>query len=137
MSKYLVIETVITDEAILADALKQVSQEMGFEWERHQQPESLVGYQGRQREETAEFIVRRHQLGRASNDLGWKRKDGKFQVIVSEFDHSKNRTMNIVNEVRDAYAIIEATRAATANGYTVTPVKNGDGKVVQLTLARY
>lgn len=138
MSKYLIIETTITDEAILLAALDQVGWEMNFEWERHEEARPLVGYQGQQRQETAEFIVRRCQLGGASNDLGWKRQpDGKFQVIVSDFDSRKARTMRIVDEVRDAYAIGEATQAAKAQGYTVTPVKNENGKVVQLTLARY
>jgi len=138
MSKYLIIETNITSEPILAAALEQVGWEMNFAWEHHPEGQPLVGYEGRQRRETAEFIVRRRQLGGASNDLGWKRQpDGKFKVVVSSFDMGKQRTMGIVNEVRDAYAIGEATQKAKAQGYTVTPVKNDQGKVVQLTLARY
>jgi hypothetical protein len=86
MSHYTRMKTRITDSAALTRALAEV----GFpEVEVHAVAQPLVGFQGDLRAQTAEVIVRRKHLGRASNDLGFKRQpDGTFEAVVSAFDRS-------------------------------------------------
>lgn len=138
MSQYLKIKTEMKDPALVAQALAMAAEEHGFEWERHEQAVALRGYRGRTRQEKAEFIIRKRWVGRSSNDLGWSiQPDGTVQAIVSEFDQRQPRSMGIVKSVNDAYTIANATRIAQVAGYTVTPVKNGNGKVVELSLTKY
>jgi hypothetical protein len=84
MSAYITIETKITDENMLLQALA----DLGItEVERHEVAQHLYGYQGDERSETAEIIIRREHVGEGSNDIGFKRRaDGTFEAIVSEFD---------------------------------------------------
>lgn len=138
MSKYLKIKTAITDPALLAQALDAAAEEHGFQWEENDAPAHLNGYHGDMRKETAEYIIRRTWIGRSSNDLGWKKQtDGTFQAIVSGFDTRNGKAMDYVKSVNDGYTIAKATRLAQSKGYTVTPVKNASGKVVELQLAHY
>ncbi len=84
MSHFTRVKTVIKDRDWLATALRQ----MGFpEVEVHDQAQHLYGYQGDRREQTAEVIVRRQYVGRASNDLGFKENhEGAYDAIISEYD---------------------------------------------------
>src|SRR5262249_51250771 len=87
MSHYTRLKTRITDTKALTLALADV----GFPHvEVHASAQPLVGYLGDAREQTAEVIVRRKHVGRASNDLGFKRQeDGAFEMVVSAFDRRK------------------------------------------------
>ncbi len=50
---------------------------------------NLVGYRGDTRQQTADIVVRRRYVGGSSNDLGFKRlENGKYQIIVSQYDNS-------------------------------------------------
>ena len=85
MSLYRERKTKINDARALEEALKQ----KGFSPLRHSQPVSLEGYMGDKRKDTAEIIIPRTQVGRASNDIGLKRQeDGAFAAIISDFDKS-------------------------------------------------
>jgi hypothetical protein len=46
----------------------------------------LYGYRGDKRKEVCEIVVRRKHIGSSSNDLGFKKVNGKFQMVVSEYD---------------------------------------------------
>ena len=84
MSVYVTIATKITDQNRLLQALA----DLGFtQVECHEQAQSLIDYQGRQREQTAEIIIRRKHLKPDSNDIGFKQQgDGTYTVVVSDFD---------------------------------------------------
>ena len=84
MSHYTVIQTQIREVPILLRSL----QEMGFQHvEFHEQAQHLFGYEGDQRPETAEIIIRREYIDEVANDVGFKRQEsGEFQAIVSEYD---------------------------------------------------
>ena len=85
MSLYRERKTKINDARALEEALKQ----KGFSPLRHSQPVPLEGYMGDKRKDTAEIIIPRQQVGRASNDIGFKRlEDGSFAAIISDFDKS-------------------------------------------------
>ena len=86
MSLYRERKTKINDARALEEALKQ----KGFSPLRHSQPVPLEGYMGDKRKDTAEIIIPRQQVGRASNDIGFKRQeDGSFAAIISDFDKSQ------------------------------------------------
>jgi hypothetical protein len=94
---------------------------MGFpNVERHEEAEHLYGYQSDRRPETAEVIIRRKDIGPASNDIGFKREaSGEFQAIISEYDRSrfsqtwlqelnKHYAYNVImNQAREQNLIVE------------------------------
>ena len=68
MSKYLAFpEIVFKDRRLLRAALA----DLGYSEVEEGEALPLYGYQGDRRPETAEIIVRRRNLGSASNDLGF------------------------------------------------------------------
>lgn len=107
MSHFSVIKTRITDQ----DALVKSLAELGFKHvEVHEEAQHLYGYQGDRRRQTAEVIVRRKYIGRASNDIGFKRQeDGTFQATISDYDrHRYNQQwLDRLNQ-RHAYHVTRA-----------------------------
>jgi hypothetical protein len=87
MSQFVKIRTLIREKSILAESLKQMSFP---EVEVYEEPHHLFGFQGDQRADTAEVIVRRKFVGRLSNDIGFKlQESGEYQAIISEYDRRK------------------------------------------------
>jgi len=86
MSAYVGCETEIADQESLLEALV----ELGIPRDRievHEVARSLYGYQGDVRSQKAHVIVRRRDVGAASNDIGFERmEDGRFKTWVSEYD---------------------------------------------------
>ena len=87
MSKYCETETKINDARHLATALES----MGFTIEVHEKAVALFGYQGDEREEKANVIIRRAHTGLpASNDVGFVREaNGTYRAIISQYDQQK------------------------------------------------
>ena len=82
MSKYSEAATTVRNQSYLVAALT----ELGYEPEVHADGAALVGYEGRERPERAHVIIRRVQIGPASNDIGFVRKpDGTFGAVLSEY----------------------------------------------------
>src|SRR5260370_24593590 len=65
MSKYGLLETQIADQKYLIASLG----EMGYRVEVHPQGAALVGYEGHERQEKANIIIRRQQLHSASHNI--------------------------------------------------------------------
>jgi hypothetical protein len=94
MSQYHAQRTLYKDAECLVGALK----EQGYETvEVHEQAVQLYDFQGRPTcyldkfGDKANVIVRRHIVGGAANDLGFRKEsDGTFSAIVSEFDDHKH-----------------------------------------------
>jgi hypothetical protein len=57
--------------------------------EVHQDPIPLVGFEGTRRQQRAHVVIRRHHVGRSSNDLGFERTPTGFRAHVSDFDQSR------------------------------------------------
>ena len=77
---------VCEDRACLIVALE----EMGFHPEYHDAPQRLVGFQGDHRADRAHVIIRRAEVGHASNDIGFFFKDdGTCETIVSDYDRGR------------------------------------------------
>lgn len=125
MSAYQECETIITDGPPLMAALK----EMGFEPEQFEQPVPLVGYHGDERAQLAHIVVRRIQIGSASNDVGFvKESDGRYRAIISDFDsHRFNQSW--LGKLTQSYAEHRALGIAKAKGYRFLGKTVSDGKV--------
>ena len=86
MSHYSKVSTKIKNRACLVKALV----DLGFPADKievHDIPKSLLGYMNDVRPEKANVILRRHQVGGSSNDIGFVlREDGTFEAIISEYD---------------------------------------------------
>lgn len=94
---------------------------------------TLVDYVGKPRPESAEIVIRRHYLGRASNDIGFKKTDTGYVPIVSEFDQRHVLNGRFLQEVRRQYAEAAAHVIAGRLGRTIERRVDGKGAIV-LTL---
>jgi hypothetical protein len=132
MSKYLKIGTEIKDEGLFLDALREVCNEEGIEFEQGEDL-SLYGYQGRERSEKADYVIRRRFVGRSANDLGFRRReDGSIEAIISEYDQ-RTRGQRIFNSVKRHYAVKAVQRAARRAGHTVRE-EQAEGNAVRLRI---
>ncbi|MBN1607292.1 MAG: DUF1257 domain-containing protein [Polyangiaceae bacterium] len=102
MSHYTTIQTQFRELPILLSSLQQ----MGFQHvECHEQAQPLYGYQGDRRPETAEVIIRREHIGRAANDVGFKRQEsGEFRATISEYDRRTRCNDQWLRELNRTYA---------------------------------
>lgn len=119
MSHYTQVRTRFRDPEILRAALADV----GFPVvEVHAAPVALYGYQGDARADTAEVIIRRANIGPASNDVGFKRHaDGTYRAIVSEYDARSNGWHKArMDQISQRYAYHAIRREAARAGLRVT-----------------
>ncbi len=80
--------TPMTDQECLLAALA----ELGFDSSKvevHATPVNLVGYRGDTREQRANIVIRRQNVGSASNDVGFLASATGYQAFVSGFDHPR------------------------------------------------
>lgn len=103
---------------------------MGFKKvELHKEAANLYGYQGDKREQTAEVIIRRAEVGGSSNDIGFKRqKDGTFEAIISDYDKSRYNA-NWLKKLNQKYAYHKVTAELSDMGYEVENVVTENGKI--------
>ncbi|MBN2005067.1 MAG: DUF1257 domain-containing protein [Anaerolineae bacterium] len=111
MSHYTVLNTQFVDVETLVKALSDV----GFSHvEVHDHPQILMDWVGLPRPQKAEVIIRRKYVGRASNDIGFRRqKDGTFQAIISKFDrirHSENWLQSVARRYAYHATLVTLTR---------------------------
>jgi hypothetical protein len=135
MSKYAELRTVIDDEALLTEALR----DLGYLPEIASEPRSLSGYLGDERPEKATIIIRRNQLDSASNDIGFARgPDGTFRAIISEYDRSIGFDDAWLSRLAQAYKERQTMSVANAKGYVFKGrevVQTPQGKTVRLRFA--
>ena len=114
MSKYSETSTTIRNQSYLVAALT----ELGYKAEIHADGAALVGYEGRERPERAHVIIRRAQIGPASNDIGFVRKpDGAFGAVLSEYDRGIGFDEKWLGRVHQAYKEQQTLADAKAKGY--------------------
>lgn len=137
MSKYKEIQTEIDDPTILAQTLQEVGERLEFQFEDHRHaPAQVKGYMGDLRQQTAHFIVRKRFVTASSNDLGWQQQpDGKFTLLISDYDAHTQRALEIAEEVAYHYTVVKAERAARLEGYTIKRQCATNGQVVHLYLS--
>ena len=110
MSAYLTLDTPMFETELLVLALH----DLGYgpdKVEVHEVPQSLVGYEGRQRTEHAHVIVRRRHIGGASNDVRFRLAPTGFVAEISGYDRSRF-TNGWLDQLHERYAAHEAERDA-------------------------
>jgi hypothetical protein len=133
MSHFTTMTTQITDPEALRAALADV----GYDHvEVHDEAQALYGYQGDRRDDRAHVIVRRRHVGRASNDIGFRREeDGRFLAVISEYDRRVHDEawLGRVN-ARHAYHATTATLAE--QGFHIADEAVEEDGSVRLVLRR-
>lgn len=100
MSKYLTFtDVVFKNEALLVAALG----DLGYKEVECGEALPLYGYQGDERTERAQLVVRRKHVGVASNDLGFARTEQGFTPIISEYDQRALHNGAFIAHLRTAY----------------------------------
>jgi Protein of unknown function (DUF1257) len=106
--------------------------EMGYHPQVSEKAQHLEGYHGDQRQQTAEIIIKRREVGGASNDVGFKRNaDGTFTAIISDYDKSATFNAKKQQQLKCIYTEKVAMKQAKNNGLkfvgkkTVNDTKTG------------
>ena len=96
----------------------------------HDIAQPLIGYEGDVRRTKAEVIVRRDEVGVASNDIGFAKKpDGTFEAIISAFDRS-HYGKAWLERLSHAYSLRAVDSFAAAQGFEIVEsVPNAEGEV--------
>lgn len=134
MSHYAVYKTKFKDLDALLNALvlvgwKDTQIEIG-----HSRP--LMGYEGKERPEKAEVIIRREFVGAAANDIGFaKDKDGVYQAIISDYDRNRKYNDVWMGKLQQHYNRLVDLKRAKAGGWVVTETKLENG-AVKLSMKR-
>lgn len=113
MSAYNEIQTQFSDQGCLVEALK----EMGYHPQVNEKAQNLEGFHGDKRQQTAEIIIPRKQVGGASNDVGFKKNaDGTYTAIISDYDKGSCFGKKKQDQLKALYAEKHAIKQAKANG---------------------
>ena len=134
MSHFTSIKTQIKDKEALIKSLNDVGLK---NLEIHETAQSLYGYQGDVRPETAEIIIRRKYVGSASNNIGFKlQEDGQYQAIISEYDrHRYNQ--NWLGKVMQRYGYYTLKASAEEQGFTIEEDEVMEDGTVRVVVARW
>ena len=118
------------DAACLIEALRQIGYTPEFG-----KSLTLHGYRGDARQETAQIVVRRSQIGSSSNDLGFAWNGKAFVPIVSEYDARHVLTEKWRKELQGMYSRIAVLRFLQAKGANIQTVQTGEaGTVIRATV---
>ena len=129
MSKYLLFQDfVLKDRRLLLAALA----DLGYAQVEEGEALPLYGYEGDQRRETAEIVVRRRYLGAASNDVGFARTAEGYVPVVSEYDQRALHGGQFLVKLRTAYSerVVEEVRRRLHG----TARRTVEGGVVRITV---
>lgn len=129
--------TVIRSRIVKVDALIKALADVGFkDVEVHKIAQNLYGYRGDVRAQTAEVIIRRKFIGKASNDIGFKRREnGMFDAIISAYDRSRY-DQNWLNRLTQRYAYHTTITKLKEQGFTVATEDTQADGVIHLVLRR-
>jgi hypothetical protein len=127
MSAYHSQKTSYKDRDCLVAALKA----QGYhDVEVHDVAQSLIGYHADMRNQKANVIVRRSNVGSASNDLGWEwdAKAGVFIEHISDYDKGKHNSAWLTG-LKCHYSEAVDMKTAKRNGFIFLGRKIVNGKV--------
>jgi hypothetical protein len=136
MSHFVECRTEFRDPQALVVALV----ECGFQEsqiEIHDQAAPLYGYQGDQRPQRANIVIRRQHVGQAANDVGWERQaDGTYRAWISEYDGRHRFNPQMQDRIKQEYAYQVVSRQQRARGRTVTRERLPSGEI-EVTIGGY
>jgi hypothetical protein len=129
--------TILNTQIVETDALVKALAEMNLKHvEVHETAQHLYGYRGERRRQTAEVIIRRKYIGRASNDIGFKRnKNGAFDAIISEYDRRKY-SQQWLNRLTQRYAYHITRSKLEEQGFMLVTEETQQEKRIHLVLRR-
>ena len=89
----------------------------------------LYGYQGDLRPQTADIVIRRKEVGSASNDAGfiWNSATKNYTQIISEFDAGQGRLTTKM--IKKAYAPHKVMKAARKHGFRIVKKQQKEGQL--------
>lgn len=133
MSHFTVLKTQITE----TDGLVKALTDLNFKnVEVHETAQHLYGYQGDKRRQTAEVIIRRKYIGRASNDIGFKRNaHDTFDAIISGYDRHKY-SQQWLNRLTQRYAYHVTKSTLAEQGFTLITEETQQDERIHLVLRR-
>lgn len=116
MSEYLVIELEFDDTELIKEALDEI----GYQYEYHIDATNLYGWHGDIREQKANIIIRRKNVGSASNDIGFlKKSNGKYELIISEYDRTAPHGKTFTQKFKQVYVGKQSVKLLKKKGYKV------------------
>jgi hypothetical protein len=87
---YCQVATKFKNEGALIIALMETGEWTKEQIEVHPEAQHLYGFQNDMRKDTAHIIVRKKHIGRASNDIGFRKTEsGEYEAIISKYDRRK------------------------------------------------
>jgi hypothetical protein len=131
MSHFTTVKTQIVDKEYLLKALA----ECGFSTVKEGDNLPLYGYQGDKRAQTADIVVRRKHISPASNDLGFKKTDSGYEIIISEYD-VKLLGQNFTNKLMQNYAYHVTKDSLKEQDFTIIEEEVQKDNTIHLTLRR-
>ena len=104
--------------------------------EVHNNPQSLIGYEGLRRKQKAEIIIRKKYVGFASNDIGFRKNaDGRYEAVISEFDR-ETYNKRWLDQLSQRYAYHVARDKMTEKGFDLIEETVDENNAIRLTLRR-
>lgn len=115
--------------------------------EIHEEGTGLYGFQGDLRSTKSKtssdyappchVVVRRNNVGGASNDVGFRRNEaGTYDAYISDYDRGMNFGPAKLNKVKQEYTLSVTEKKLKQQGYTTKRVKKENG-VVQIAGSRF
>jgi len=125
---YCEIKTEFKNQEALIFALMETGLWQREQIEIYDEPQHLFGYRGDLRQDKANIIIRRKNVGMSSNDLGFiKNEDNTYTAIISEFDKTKY-SEHWTNKLKQNYAFQAIRLQQEKRGRQVSRTKLPDGK---------
>ena len=125
MSEYHEVELDVTEKSCIVDALK----DLGYNPQVHDNAVPLHGFQGDQRQQKANIVLPKSQVGSASNDIGFEKVNGKYILRISEFDIGAKRfNQKEFNKNYKKHAVLK--KISKNRKFKKKSVTNKDGKIV-------
>jgi hypothetical protein len=109
MSAFITLSLPLRDQECLLAALA----DLGFpasHVEVHGEPVPLIGYQGDQRVQRANIVLRRQHVGSAANDIGFEWAPTGFRAHVSQWDQAHGYGPEWIRKLQTAYGRQDALK---------------------------
>lgn len=141
MSEYTTVQTEIDN----ADVLRLALQDVGLPFEEatvvagDRNGLSLVGYLGDTRPQKVQFAIRRRNLGRLSNDVGWAwdESNQRYFAYVSEYDVGLPKVREIVSQVTQRAAYHQVMKTVRRYGMMVERQTVTPGGEIQIVVKKF
>jgi len=127
VSHYATIKTKLTDEEVLVQAIR----EMGYQVEQGKDI-GLHDWLGNIRPQKADIVIRRKHLSSISNDIGFKKENDGFKVIISDMDVNRGERKNFVAELTQKYNYIKVKKEVIKQGLKIIGEKVHADKTIEL-----